>query len=128
MPLLISLSRETQQEHDLGSHEAVELTIDEMRVASGGALLAKHRHNRWMPAENPEPYARLHIDGPLSITGLKPDDRVLGPYQDFAMFDGVGYVENRVFAFTDLQQQDWYVHDVGRHWPCIRINFHRTGP
>ena len=52
----------------------------------------------------------------------------LGPYQRFSMFDGVGYVDRRVFAFTDVQQQDWYVHDAGVHCPAITISFHRTGP
>ena len=41
---------------------------------------------------------------------------------------GVGYVEGRVFAFTDLQNGDWYVHDAGVHWPTIRVAFHQTGP
>jgi hypothetical protein len=128
MALLISVARETQRELDLGAHEAVELTFDLLRVAGGGPTLATHRHNRWMPADSPEPYARLHIDGPLIITGLHADDSVLGPYQIFSSFDGVAYVESRVCAFTDLQAQDWYVHDLGRHWPSLKIVFHRTGP
>jgi hypothetical protein len=44
------------------------------------------------------------------------------------MFDGVAYVDRRVFAFTDIQQRDWYVHDAGEHWPAMRIAFHPTGP
>jgi len=55
-----------------------------------------------MPADERDPYARLHIVGPLRIPTLGLDSRGLGPYQNFSMFDGVGYIEGRVFAFTDL--------------------------
>lgn len=126
MPLLLSLAREAGK-LDLGSHEEVELAIDELRVAAGGPALARHRHNRWLAAEGRESFAKVDIVGPLVISPVG-EPRRLGPYENFSMFDGVGYVDRRVFAFTDLQQGDWYVRDVGVHWPCLRISFRGTGP
>jgi hypothetical protein len=126
MPLLLSLTRESQI-HDLGTHQAVEVTFDDLRVF-GGPMLAKHRHNRWIAADGGDSYSHLEIEGPLVITGVTPDAKVLGPYQKYSMFDGVGYVDRRVCAFTDLQNGDWYVHDVGKHWPSLKIIFHETGP
>jgi len=38
----------------------------------------------------------------------------VGPYMRLSMYDGVGYVDGRVLAFTD--------------WLAMRISFHRTGP
>ena len=41
---------------------------------------------------------------------------------------GQAHVDGRAFAFTDVQQRDWYMHDAGAHWPAMRLSFHRTGP
>jgi hypothetical protein len=62
------------------------------------------------------------------VTNPGEKAQTLGPYQRLSMFDGVAYVDGRVFAFTDVQQQDWYVHDAGAHWPAMRVSFHATGP
>ena len=126
MPLLVSLRRETQ-ERELGAHAAVVLKYDELRYADGERLLARHRNNRWI-AQVGEEFARLVIVGPLVVTPAVGETPTLGPYQQLSMFDGVAYVDGRVFAFTDIQQQDWYVHDVGAHWPAMRVSFHGTGP
>ena len=126
MALLVSLRREIH-ELELGAHAAVVLRYDELRHADGETLLARHRHNRWI-ADAGDEYARLQILGPLVVTTAGGKTVSLGPYQRLSMFDGVAYVDDRVFAFTDIQQEDWYVHDADEHWPAMRISFHRTGP
>jgi hypothetical protein len=126
MPLLVSIGRETLK-LELGAHAAVVLKYDELCHADGETLLARHRNNRWL-AEAGEEFATLEILGPLVVTPAAGKTPSLGPYQRLSMFDGVAYVDRRVFAFTDVQQQDWYVHDVGVHWPAMRVSFHRTGP
>src|SRR5262245_20246536 len=116
MPLLVSIRRELH-ELELGAHAAVVLKHDELLYSDGERLLARHRNNRWI-AGSGEEFARLEILGPLVVApaaGKTP----LGPYMRLSMYDGVGYVDGRVFAFTDIQQQDWYVHDAGAHWPAI---------
>ena len=126
MPLLVSIRRELH-ELELGAHAAVVLRYDELCHSDGERLVARHRHNRWV-ADTGEEFARLEILGPLIVTPAAARTPPLGPYQRISMFDGVAYVDGRVFAFTDVQQQDWYVHDAGAHWPAMRIAFHRTGP
>lgn len=126
MPLLVSIRRELH-ELELGAHAAVVLKYDELLYSDGERRLARHRNNRWI-ADTGDEYARLEILGPLIVTPTVGKPETLGPYQRLSMFDGVGYVDGRVFAFTDVQQRDWYVHDAGAHWPALRISFHRTGP
>jgi hypothetical protein len=122
MSLLISLKR-GNEELQLGAFAEVVLMFDELR-AEDNSFLARHRNNRWY-AEGEE-YSSLEITGPLVVKG--PSNKVLGPYMNSSMFDGVSYVDRRVFAFTDVQREDWYVHDAGAHWTEMRIAFHRTGP
>jgi hypothetical protein len=126
MSLLVSLRRETHA-RELGAHEEVVLAYDELRSSDGRTLLARHLHNRWF-VEGGDQYPMLEIVGPLTVTTVSGQSRTMGPYENLTMFDGVAYVEKRVFAFTDVQQGDWYMHDVGAHWPAMKITFHRTGP
>lgn len=125
MPLLASLARDTGKA-DLGSHETLVLTFDELQLPDG-KLLARFRHNRWLHAKGNDPFVRLDIAGPLEIR-RDAQTRPYGPYEDFSTFDGVGYVDRRVFAFADLQHRDWYVHDAAEHWPKLIVVFHATGP
>lgn len=88
--------------------------------------MVRHLNNRWFTEDGDE-YATLDIIGPLVVRG--PDGKTtLGPYATLSMFDGVAHVDNRVFAFTDVQAGDWYMHDIGVHWPEMRILFNPTGP
>ena len=121
--LLISLRR-GNEELQLGAYPAVVLTYDELREADDDSVLVKHRNNRWYGEG--EEYSSLEIIGPLIVRG--PDGETLGPYANASMFDGVSYVDRRTFAFTDVQQKNWYVHDAGKHWKQLKISFHRTGP
>lgn len=126
MPLLVSLDRGTHS-LELGAHDTVALTGEELHGVNGEKrLLAKHRHNRWMSEPELEPFVRLQIVGPLFVVAPS-DKRRLGPYQKFATFDGVAYVEDRVFGFWDLAHSDWYVVDAGEHWRELLICFHPSG-
>jgi hypothetical protein len=122
MSLLVNLKR-GNEELQLGAFAEVILAFDELR-AGDNSFLARHRNNRWYAGG--EEYSSLEITGPLVVKG--PSNEVLGPYMNSSMFDGVSYVDRRVFAFTDVQREDWYVHDAGVHWTEMRISFHRTGP
>ena len=126
MPLLLSLGRETQT-IDLGAHEELVFTIDELKPANG-RVIARHRHNRWLHDTNSEPYARVDVIGPLNIRAVGKQTRLYGPYAHFSTVDGVAYVDRRVFAFADLQQRDWYVHDAADHWRGLQLLVHTTGP
>ncbi|HET7366289.1 MAG TPA: hypothetical protein VFJ70_22145 [Burkholderiales bacterium] len=126
MPLLVSVRRELH-ELEFGAHPALVLRYDELRRSDGETPVVRHRNNRWI-ADTGEEFATLEILGPLIVTPAAARTPPLGPYQRLSVFDGVAYVDGRVFAFMDVQQQDWYVHDAGAHWPAMRISFHRTGP
>ena len=112
---------------ELGAHDAVVLAGEELhRVNGDKRMLAIHRHNRWMAERDADPFVRLHIVGPLVVVAPRPETKQLGPYQKFSTFDGVGYVEERVFAFWDVTQRDWYVLDAAAHWRELKISFHPT--
>src|SRR3954463_5573968 len=123
MALLVSLRRRIE-EHELGAYSELILTIDELRRAEDDSRIVRHRNNRWYP-ESGEEWSTLDIIGPLVI---KDSTKTMGPYATLSMFDGVAHVDNRVFAFTDVQRRDWYMHDVGEHWNEMRILFQKTGP
>lgn len=124
MPLLVSLRRESASV-ELESVDRLALTRDELHRSNGErSLLARHRHNRWMKADDAEPYVRLQVLGPLVVTGDGPAAERVGPYRTLSTFDGVAYVDDRVFGFFDAQHQDWYVVDVGEHWKELIIAFH----
>jgi len=126
MALLVSLDRGTS-EVELGAHDVLMATGEELyRVNGDKKLLARHRHNRWMMGDEAEPYVRLNIVGPLVVVGPGPAAKQLGPYQKFSTFDGVAYVENRVFGFWDTALRDWYIVDAAAHWAELRIRFHPT--
>ena len=124
MSLLISLRRKIE-EFQLGAYPSVVLKYDRLCRADEDHVIVKHLNNRWYTEEGDE-YATLDIIGPFTVKG--PTGKVLGPYANLSMFDGVAHVDNRVFAFTDVQREDWYMHDVGEHWDEIRIAFRPTGP
>ena len=125
MVLLVTLGRGTY-ELPLGKFAAVELAHDELRTRDGRSL-ARHRHNRWIDANGGEAYHRVDIIGPLILSGPAGKARAdLGPYLNFSTFDGVGYVDRRVICFSDVEQRDWYVMDVGAHWQSITISFHSS--
>lgn len=123
MSLLVSVKRGSQELH-LGAYAAVLLTYDQLLHAADNSVLATHRNNRWYAGG--EEYHTLEVVGPLVVS--QPDGKSLGPYMNASMFDGVAYVDRRVFAFTDVQREDWYVHDAGAHWRELKIAFQRTGP
>ena len=127
MPLLVSLDRGTNS-LELGAHDTVALTGEELhRVDGNRQLLAKHRHNRWMSESEVEPFVSLQIIGPLVVAAPSPEKRQIGPYQKFSTFDGVAYVEDRVFGFWDLVHHDWSIVDAGAHWRELLICFHPSG-
>lgn len=125
MALLVSLHRYVEDEFPLGSYPQLTLKYDELSRTEDRALVVKHRNNRWYTEEGEE-YATLDVVGPFIIKG--PAGEKLGPYTTLSMFDGVAYVDKRVFAFTDVQKRDWYMHDVGAHWREMVIVFYPTGP
>lgn len=102
MALLVSVRRHVEDELPLGKYPGLVLRYDELCRADDQSLIVKHRNNRWYTEEGEE-YATLDVDG-------------------------VAYVDKRVFAFTDVQKQDWYMHDVGVHWREMSILFRPTGP
>lgn len=125
MALLVSVRRHVEDELPLGKYPGLVLRYDELCRADDQSLIVKHRNNRWYTEEGEE-YATLDVVGPFTIKG--PGGETLGPYTTLSMFDGVAYVDKRVFAFTDVQKQDWYMHDVGVHWREMSILFRPTGP
>lgn len=124
MSLLVSLRRQSQ-EHELGAFSELVLAYDELRQAEDNSSIIRHRNNRWY-AEDGQEFATLDIIGPLVVKSSSGE--TMGPYLKLSMFDGVAYVDGRVFAFTDVQREDWYMHDVGAHWNAMRLAFQPTGP
>jgi len=122
--MIVSLARDAHRK-DLGTFHELLFDQDEVRTTDG-TVLATHTHNRWREKGEGEPFLRLDIIGPLIVRAGDGEASALGPYLHFSTIDGVAYVEQRVFAFWDLQHRDWYLVDVGRHWKSLTLS--RAGP
>lgn len=117
--MMVSLARDAHKK-DLGSFQELLFEQDEVRTPDR-TVLATHSHNRWREKGEGETFLRLDIVGPLVVRGGEAEASTLGPYMQFATVDGVAYVEQRVFAFWDLEHRDWYLVDLGRHWKSLRL-------
>ena len=117
--MIISLARDAHKK-ELGTYHELVFQQDELQTAEG-TVLATHMHNRWREQGEGETFLRLDIIGPLTVRGGDAQARTLGPYLHFSTVDGVAYVEQRVFAFWDLQHRDWYLVDLGRHCKSLRL-------
>jgi len=120
MALIVRLAR-AADERELGSFDWIELADSSLRVPSSPRPLAKHVHHRWVVEGEPHSFTRVEITGPAWVIG--DADETLGPYLALSLVNGVLYVDRRIFAFLDAQEDDWYLSDLGQHWKRIRIHF-----
>ncbi|HYG55308.1 MAG TPA: hypothetical protein VD965_08415 [Burkholderiales bacterium] len=104
---------------EAGPYEAVEFSYD--RMFANGDFLAKESDNRW--EYQGERYASVQFTVPVDICFMTKGgrSRVLGPYGDFKVVDGVAYASGHVFAFVDQERKDWYSYDLGRHFERMLI-------
>jgi len=126
MALIVSLDRGAIK-LDLGDFQSVVLAGNEVRVGEDDSVIAKHVHNRWLSDQKEaDSFMTLNIAGPLFVIVQDGPAGKLGPYFNFAMTDGVLYVEQRVFGMWDNTHKDWYVKDASAHTKRLRISFHAT--
>lgn len=98
-----------------------ELTLEDGRLTADGAELAVHADHIWVAGATR--YSRFDIEQPvdLQLRSNGEKSRQFGPYRHFSCVDGVAYVEQRIFAFYDSENRDWYVFDDGKHWKTVVI-------
>ncbi len=127
MALIVSLDRGAIKQ-DLGDVQTVVLVGSELVTPDGGgAVIAKHMHNRWIaPERGGDAFMTLNVAGPLTVLAHGVHDSKLGPYMALSMTDGILYVDQRVFGIWDGENRDWYVKDFGGHCQRLEISFHAT--
>ena len=102
----------------LGPFNRLVFVGSQLRTDEAGSAIASHEDHAWRVKG--ERYSRLDILGPLVVVMSKPNgQRVFGPFTSFSCVDGVAYTENRVFAFVDNEQADWYCLEDGHHWKTM---------
>jgi hypothetical protein len=102
-------------------HGEKEIVLHDGRMKVDGVDVAVHENNQWV-AQNAK-FSRFDIEQAVDLHLRTNSDtsRTFGPYAHFSCMDGVVYVEQRIFAFYDEQNRDWYVFDDGRHWKALLI-------
>jgi hypothetical protein len=119
--LLVTVHR-GENKHELGSFQELEFLRNHMREPGAAEPIVSHVHHRWTVPGAEHSYTHLEVVGPLWILG--PDAQKVGPYLSFSVVNGTAYVDQRIFAFLDVQQDDWYITDLGEHWKTFRVRFH----
>jgi hypothetical protein len=98
-----------------------ELVLDDGSIRSNVGQLAVLQNHLWVTEHGR--FSRFDIEQPVVVrfAADAAQSRSYGPYRHLSGVDGVIYAEQRVFAFYDEQQQDWYAFEDARHWPRIVI-------
>ncbi len=120
MALIVTVHR-GENEHELGSFDELEFTRNYMREPGAREPIVSHVHHRWTVPGAEHSYTHLEIVGPLWV--LSDAKQRLGPYLSFSVVNGTCYVDQRIFGFLDVQQDDWYITDLGEHWKTFRLQF-----
>ena len=83
--------------------------------------VAVHENHLWATKQGR--FSRFDIEQSVEVSFASDagSSRPFGPYRHLSGVDGVLYAEQRVLAFYDEQQKDWYAFEDGRHWRCITI-------
>ena len=102
-----------------------EILFAEGSIRAEGRTVAVHEHHLWSTEWGR--FTRLDIEHAVSVTfrSAAGGSRTFGPYRHFSCVDGIAYAEQRVFAFYDEQQKDWYAFEDGRHWPTFVLTLAR---
>jgi hypothetical protein len=90
----------------------------EVLIAQPGGIIARHAEHTWHLTSGGT-YIRLECNVPVVIrfySDKKRQSRPLGPFKDFSSVNGIAYTNRQVFAFSDLEQKDWYSHELSTHW------------
>jgi hypothetical protein len=122
MNLVLSFVHFGKPPRQAGPFSSIVLDGDSVRPAEGGEPIALHREHQW--EVEGERYFRLDASTPVRIhferDPRKPEEearsRSFGPFERFSAVDGITYVDDRVFAFTEPTEPGWSCYDDGRRW------------
>jgi hypothetical protein len=118
MSIKVTLGRPRGEPMLLGPFERLIFVGGQLRSKEGAMPIAVHENHAWQVRD--QWYSRLDIPGPVMVLlSSPPAERTFGPFTSFSCVDGVAYTENRVFAFVDNEQGDWYCVEDGRHWKAL---------
>jgi len=98
-----------------------QVVIEDGRIRTPAGEVAVHENHLWATKQGR--FSRFDIEQSVEVSFASDagSSRPFGPYRHLSGVDGVLYAEQRVFAFYDEQQKDWYAFEDGRHWRCITI-------
>jgi hypothetical protein len=108
--------------HNVGPLGSFRLDGDALRTSDGG-LVARHERNAWRI--DGDQYPRVECKGSVSIWFERASttelSRRFGPLDELAIYDGVAYIGQRVFASLDEETRNWYSHEIGHHWRVMVV-------
>jgi hypothetical protein len=90
---------------------------------TGRVVLAHQEDQLWILEGDGRRFARIECVCRVQVwfETREGRSRGLGPFREFSSLDGVTYVNGRILAFFDRQNDDWYSYDLGNHWKACVI-------
>ena len=121
MSLFITFAKPRGDAFTVGPHPEFRFHGDRLMLSPDGPVVAEHENHTWQTKKGD--YSRLECEGRVDIqfARAKETSRVFGPYSMFSCVDGISYVENRIFAFCDESNRDWYSYELGDHWKVMVV-------
>ena len=118
MSLVLTFSKSTGQQVLKGPFSSVSFEGQQIRDGETRRIIAAHLPHGW--TVEGEDFLRLDVEGPVGVRweGHAPDSATTG---HFSCLNGVAYIDRRILAFVDREQNDWYFLREGLHHPSFVI-------
>ena len=101
-----------------------EVTFMRDELIADGEVPAKYIEHRWQVRGVDARFSSVEFGGPIDVYFERKDaqrSKACGPYDTFRLMDGIAYAGGHVFAFFDIERQDWYSSALGQHWLKMTI-------
>lgn len=119
MPIVLTFQTKAGNERiSKGPYSSIRLEGGLIREHAGGPVIASHFPEGWKV--DGKDYLRVDSDASVMVVwdgcppGVPP-----GSTGHFSSVDGVAYIDRRIFAFVDLERNDWYLKREGYHRPVL---------
>ncbi len=120
MNLILSFVHVNKPAKTVGPYQSVELDASAVRDGAKHDVLAVHREHQWEVRGvryhrlDSSSRLRIHFEGGRREPAAA--SRRFGPFDRFSAVDGVAYTDDRVFAYVDAGDGDWFCYEDGRRW------------
>jgi hypothetical protein len=116
--IVLTFSKHTGAKISTGPFRSVRFEGSRILEGESGRVIAEHLSHGW--SVDGEEFLRLDAAGPVSVTweGHAATPATTG---HLSSVNGVAYIDRRILAFVDRQQNDWYLVREGVHKLVLTI-------